>query len=517
MKKSIITKWLLGAAILVAPACTNLDENVYDTIPSSEFGKTQAQINSIIAPIYSELKGFWQGDFFCAVEEASDMAITPTRVGGDWWDGGYHMEMKLRTWNAMTSLTRSGWNKFMSGIATCNMVHHMISINENMSEAEKAAVFAEIRGVRAFWVYNLVDNFGSAPLVTDFGSTELPGMQTREYLFNFVVTELNEIMNDLSEKNSSNYGKFTKGAAYTVLAKMYLNAEEWIGKKMYTEAIEACDKVMAMDYALEPDWKTNFQVANEISGEAILSVPYSATVGGNNMHNRTLHYKDPIALGFSRGTWNGISANPDYVKEFDTEDPRYEGSFLIGPMIDPSTGKVIVTDHGRDLIHTIDFNMMNTDKDSYKNTGWGEVQQEEGARCNKWTFEAGMNNTSMENDYHIFRLADIYLMKAEAIVRNGGDNATATNLVNAVRSRAYGHANKNYASVDLDKIYKERRFEFAWEMFSRQDMIRFGKFLEPGYLLPNPSPAHLKLFPVPYAAWQSNNNLVQNPGYDSFK
>lgn len=513
MKKSIITKWLLGAALLAAPACTDLDENVYDSIPSSEFGQTQAQINSIIAPIYSELTGFWQGDMFCAVEEASDMAITPTRVGGDWWDGGYHMEMKRRTWNAMNSLTKSGWNKFMSGISTCNMVYHMVSQNESMEESMKAQTFAEIRGVRAFWVYNLVDNFGNAPLVTDFGTTDLPGMKSRSELFNFVITELNEIKDQLPDNSSSTYGKFTKGAAYTLLAKMYLNAEEWIGTPMYTETIAACDAVLAMDYALEGDWKVNFQVKNEVSGEAIFSVPYSSTVGGNNMHNRTLHYKDPVALGFTRGTWNGISANPDYVKEFDPEDPRYEGSFLIGEMIDPSTGKVIVTDHGRDLIHTIDFNMMSTDK--YDGI-WGEVQQEEGARCNKWTFEAGMNNTAMENDYHIFRLADIYLMKAEALVRKGGDNAEATKLVNAIRERAYQDANHNHASVDLEKIYQERRYEFAWEMFSRQDMIRFGKFSNPGYLLPETTPDYKKLFPIPYTAWQSNNNLVQNPGYDAF-
>ena len=513
MKKSIITKWLLGAALLAAPACTDLDENVYDSIPSSSFGTTQAQINSIIAPIYGELKGVFPGDFFCLIEEASDMAITPTRIGGDWWDGGYHMEMKRRNWTYMNSFNRNGWNECMDGIATCNMVYHMVSQNEAMSDELKTQTFAEIRGVRAYWVYMLVDNWGNAPLATDFGSTELPKISSRSELFNFVVTELNEIKDQLPTNSDATYGKFTQGAAYTLLAKMYLNAEEWIGTPMWTETIAACDKVLGMSYVLEGDWKVNFQVENEISGEAIFSVPFSKTVGGNHLHNRTLHYKDPIALGFTKGTWNGISANPDYVKEFDPEDPRYEGSFLIGPMIDPSTGQVIVTDHGRDLIHTIDFNLMNTDK--YDGI-WGEVQQEEGARCNKWTFEAGMNNTDMENDFHIFRLADVYLMKAEALVRNGGDNAEATRLVNAIRERAYQNADHNYASVDLEKIYKERRFELAWELVSRQDMIRFGKFNAPGYLLPETTPDYRKLFPIPYTAWQANNGLVQNPGYPAF-
>ncbi|MBO5250597.1 MAG: RagB/SusD family nutrient uptake outer membrane protein [Bacteroidaceae bacterium] len=513
MKKSIITKWLLGAALLAAPACTDLDENVYDTIPSDEFGTTNRQINSIIAPVYTELKGIWPGDFFCLIEEASDMAITPTRVGGDWWDGGYHMEMKRRTWTVMNSLNKNGWNECMDGIATCNLVYNVIENNENMNEADKTITLAEIRGVRAYWVYMLIDNWGNAPLAKDFGQTELPKISSRAELFNFVVTELNDIKDKLADKSPAKYGRFTKGAAYTLLAKMYLNAEEWIGTPMWTETIAACDKVMSMDYNLEGEWKVNFQVSNEVSVEAIFSVPFSKSVGGNHLDNRTLHYKDPIALGFSKGTWNGISANPDYVKEFDPEDPRFEGSFLLGEMIDPSTGKVIVTDHGRPLIHTIDFNMMSTDK--YDGI-WGEVQQEEGARVNKWTYEAGANNTDMENDFHIFRLADVYLMKAEAIVRNGGDNAEATKLVNAIRERAYGDSDHNHASVDLEKIYKERRFELAWELHSRQDMIRFGKFNEPGYLLPETTPDYRKLFPIPYAAWQSNENLVQNPGYPAF-
>lgn len=332
MKKTIISKWLLGVALVCgAPACTDLDETVYDTIPSDQFGDTQTQINSIIAPVYSELKGVWPGDFFCLVEESSDMAISPTRVGGDWWDGGYHMEMQRRNWTVMNNLINNSWNECMDGIATCNMVYHLVELNNAMSDELKQKTFSEIRGVRAYWVYQLVDLFGNAPLATDFGSTELPTVSSRADLFKFVVTELNDIKDKLSsDVSAATYGKFTQGAAYTLLAKMYLNAEVWIGKAMWQEAADACDKVMSLGYILEPDWKTNFGVNNQVSGEAIFAIPFSKTIGGNYIHNRTLHYKDPIALGFTKGTWNGMSAQPDYVKEFDTEDPRFEGSFLIG-------------------------------------------------------------------------------------------------------------------------------------------------------------------------------------------
>lgn len=514
MKKRKIATWLLSTALLYgATACTDLNENVYDSIPSDQFGQTQTQINSIIAPVYSALKNPWPGDFMCLIEEASDMAISPTRIGGDWWDGGAHMEMQRRTWTSMNNLVKNSWNNCMEGVSTCNMVYYIIQ-NTEMDEELKAQTLAEIRGVRAFWYYMLIDNYGNAPLVTDFSNTELPKITSRAQLFDFVIKELEEIKDLLrSDVVSATYGKFTQGAAYTLLAKMYINAEEWTGTPKWQEAADACDKVMALNYIIETDWKANFGVTNENSKEAIFSVPFSKTVGGNFIHNRTLHYKDPIALGFTKGTWNGMSAQPEYVKEFDPTDQRYEGSFLIGPMTDPTTGEVIVTDHGRDLIHTIDFTMMSTDK--YDGL-WGEVQQEEGARCNKWTYEAGMNNTDMENDFHIFRLADVYLMKAEALVRMGKDNAEATRLVNAIRSRGFGNNDHNYAQVDLENIYQERRFELAWELYSRQDMIRFGKFSEPGYLRPETTPDYRKIFPIPYSAWQTNPNLTQNPGYPSF-
>ena len=495
-------------------SCTNLDETVYDSIPSDQFGQTQAEINTIIAPIYSTLKNVWPGDVFSLIEESSDMAITPTRIGGDWWDGGYHMEMARRTWTYMNSLVKSAWNNSMSGISTCNQVYYMIENNESMEADLKNQTLAEIRGVRAFWYYMLVDNFGNAPLVTDFSDTSLPTMSDRKTLFNFVVSELNDIVDDLpAEVSTSTYGKFTKGAAYTLLAKMYLNSEEWVGEAQWQKAADACDEVMKLSYIIESTWKNNFAVQNETSGEAILAVPFSKTLGGNTLHNKTLHYKDPIALGFTRSTWNGISAQSDYVKQFDVDDQRYEGTFLIGEMIDPSTGKVLVTDHGRDLIHTIDFVMENTAK--YDGI-WGEVQQEEGARCNKWVFESGMNNTAMENDFHIFRLADVYLMKAEALVRLGKTTGEAVTLVNTIRERGYGNADHNYTEVDLEKIYLERRLELAWENYSRQDMIRFGKFLLPTKWCPEGTAEYRKLFPIPYTAWQTNNNLTQNPGYTSF-
>ena len=119
----------------------------------------------------------------------------------------------------------------------------------------------------------------------------------------------------------------------------------------------------------------------------------------------------------------------------------------------------------------------------------------------------------MENDYAIFRLADVYLMKAEALVRLGQNNAEATRLVNELRKRAFDSPAKLKTSVTLDDIYQERRYELAWEITSRQDMIRFGKFLDPIPGWKPATPAKCLIFPIPQTAINANPGLQQNPGY----
>ena len=518
MKKSIFKialSLIAGYALLVgSSSCTDLNEVVYDQIPTDQFGSTQDQINSIVGPVYKTLKDLWPGDMFCVLEESADMAVTPTRRGGDWWDGGVHMELGLHTWTSRTSPIINSWNSCMTGVTRCNQVYAIIE-QSAMDEDLKTRTLAEIRGVRAFWYYVLIDMFGNAPLTTDFNVVEVPGITKRADLYKFVINELNEIKDVVrSDVNSTSYGKFTKGAAYTLLAKMYLNAEVWTGTPNWQGVIDACNEVMKLDYIIEPDWKTNFLVHNSVSQEIIFPICFSAADGGNHLDQRTLHYLDPIALGFKLGTWNGIAAIPSYVKQFDTEDPRYEGSFLMGPMIDPSTGNVLITAHDRPLIHWVDITTIpGTEKNG---TLWGEVEQEDGARVNKWEFEKGLNNSDQNNHFAIFRLADVYLMKAEALLRLGQDNAEATRLINVIRERAYGNNEHDYQAATLHDLYMERRFEMAWENYTRQDQIRFGTFNDPVLWRTERSADYRKLFPIPFDAWQTNNKLEQNPGYPPF-
>ncbi|RIJ47355.1 RagB/SusD family nutrient uptake outer membrane protein [Maribellus luteus] len=506
--KKILSLVFVIAFSFLYQGCTNLDEEVFDKLPVDEFGNTESQINSLIAPIYRTLKNVFPSNYFLLSECSADMAVTPTRKGGDWWDGGQFKELRFHTWTPNTSLVRSSYNAAMESISSCNKIYSMIEENESIGN--KDVILAEIRGVRAFWYYLLLDYYGNVPIVTDFKDSSNPVTKSRSEVYEFVLTELNAIKDVVREDvTAASYGKITKGVVYTLLAKMYLNALVWYpeGGAKWQECADACDEVMELGYVFEPNFKASFVVQNQNSKEIIFPVVFSTADGGNHIHKRTLHYLDPIPLNLKVGTWNGVSAMPQYIKDYDAEDKRVAWSFLLGPMYN-TDGSILITAHGRQLIHSVDIELKyNLDED-----GWGQVEQEEGGRCSKWEFESGLNG-DMENDMAIFRLADVYLMKAEALVRLGKENDEATRLVNLIRGRAFDNASKLLSSTTLEDIYKERRFELAWESSARQDMIRFGTFLDeiPGWK--GVTPEKCLLFPIPQTALDANPELDQNPGY----
>jgi hypothetical protein len=386
MKRFIIIICLAILSSAGFEACTDLDENVYDKLPTDKFGVSEDQIDAIVAPAYLSLRNLLNYDGpWGAAEMTSDELVAPTRIGGDWWDGGQYMEQCMHTWKPSSVSVENCWTDVMEAVTTVNSVYYLVSNSTAMSDELKLRYTSELRGLRAFWYYVIVDIFGNAPLTTDYLDTSLPGITSRADLYNFVVSELTEVLPNLrSDVTTSSYGKFTQGAAHMVLAKMYLNAEKWIGQANWQGVIDECNEIMKLDYVIEPDWQTNFDVHNEVSKEIILAIPYrSADDWGNVIHYWTLHYLDPEPLGFTADTWNGICFQPDFVKKFDSEDPRLNYTCLIGPMIDPETNEVVKTAEGRDLNHTIDLNFIpgteKTDADGNP-TIWGEVHQEDGAR-----------------------------------------------------------------------------------------------------------------------------------------
>jgi len=159
-KKFIISALTCASLFSVMPACTNLDEEVYDKLPAEEFGKTETQVNALIGTVYKTLKVYMAGGNFLTLDEmAGSSAVTPTRYGGDWYDGGQYREIHMHTYTAQTSAIKGAWSNASEAIGTCNANMQVVQNATVLNEAEKKQAVAEIRGVRAFWIYKMMESF----------------------------------------------------------------------------------------------------------------------------------------------------------------------------------------------------------------------------------------------------------------------------------------------------------------------------------------------------------------------
>jgi hypothetical protein len=491
----LITAVLLSCTML--SACTKLDEDLYSLIPQDHFGGTTEEINSLIGPAYGTLAGYVNNDFWMQ-EITSDEYMIPAR-GLDWYSGGIHLRYHTHEWSARE--TPDFWR--FEQVATVNKILNLLD-NTTVEIENKERIYAELRTLRAFWYFIMLDNIGNVPIVTSFEG-ELPTNNTRKEVYDFVESELLATAKDLSEeKNMATYTKVTKWVAYSLLAKLYLNAEVYTGTPQWQKSMDYCDSVInSGKYQLEPDIFNNFKVKNENSVENIWAIPYDADYfrGYFIPYQMSWHYSQYVAFDVQFSSWNGPCAVPGFVKSFDTDDARRR-SFLIGPQSTPGGQPIFTRDGITQLNYTIDV------------VNYANANENEGARLFKWEVEKG-GRTHMNNDFAIFRYSDILLMKAENLLRLSNANEPAARaLVNEVRGRNFTTP-KPYAQLTLDLLLKERGFEFVFEGWRRNDLIRFDKFGGTWDFKPNPDPAdkHTYLFPIPLTVMDKNPHLTQNDGY----
>ncbi|HNZ72340.1 MAG TPA: RagB/SusD family nutrient uptake outer membrane protein, partial [Prolixibacteraceae bacterium] len=278
-KNTILT--LVLAAIFAG--CTNLDETLYDKVKSSDYGKTSGEIETIVGSAYATLRGF--GDnislsypaceflLFCN-ETTSDEVCIPTR-GSDWYDNGRYQQAELHTWGNDNLLILSSWRYCYEGISKVNAVIYQVKKSE-LSEEEKNVVYAELRGIRAYYYSILLDMFGNVPLITNFEDTSLPKNSTRAEVYAFVESELLDIMELLPSEII--YGRITQNVANALLARLYINSEVYIGQARWQDCIDACDKISG--YVLEGNYFANFLTGNEGSRENIFAIPFDYTKQG---------------------------------------------------------------------------------------------------------------------------------------------------------------------------------------------------------------------------------------------
>jgi starch-binding outer membrane protein, SusD/RagB family len=367
----------------------------------------------------------------------------------------------------------------------------------------------EVRVLRAMSYYNLMDLFGKAPFVTENDPVNTAGPEyNRQQLFSFIESELNAVIPDLKAPKTNEYGRLDQAMARMILAKIYLNAEVYIGTPKYTECVTQCNAIIAGGYSLNTNYLNNFKADNEVSPEMIFTLQADGNVTQNYgpttvMVNGSVGSieQNGASIGVGSGGWGGaLRLRKQFVQKFD------------GTAFNTDTRKTIIS--GARNIDILDI--ANRDQ-GYVLKKYSNISS---------TGVTGTNSTFVNTDFPLFRLADVYLMYAECALR-GGAGATssqALTYVNSLRTRANnGSTIANIASPDLtlDFIIDERARELHWESHRRQDLIRFGKYTGGSYnwawkgngtngiAISN----NLKLFPIPSASLAANPNLTQNPGY----
>ncbi|HEY9381870.1 MAG TPA: RagB/SusD family nutrient uptake outer membrane protein [Gemmatimonadales bacterium] len=363
---------------------------------------------------------------------------------------------------------------------------------------------AEARFLRALSYWHGIDLFGDIPLVTDADAlTSTPPQQaTRADIYNFIVSELTEIQSALPAPGPTTYGRATGPAASMLLAKLYLNAGVYTGTTNYPAALTAAQAVIAGPYSLDPSYRHMFLADNHTSPELIFAVPEDGlktqTYGSTNfiIHASVGSGMNSLDYGISGGGWWGVRLKPEAYNLFGAGDGR---------------AAYFVTTAG----HGAAINAIGSFDDGIKAPKYSN-RTSSGA--------LGSDLGFVDTDYPMFRLADAYLIYAEANLRGGGGSAaTALGYVNALQQRAFGDATHNITSgqLTLDFILDERGRELLWEGHRRNDLVRYGKFTGGAYLWAwkggvqagTSTDAHLNLYPIPANELVANPNLKQNPGY----
>jgi hypothetical protein len=522
------TMLLVAPALIVVPACTELTEQPKSAITPDNYYQNEEEVLAGLASVYAGLRNpFTLWGYYNMAEISADEMIVPTR-GQDWLDNGRWMEIDRHTWAANSPAglddVRRIWVDAFTPIARANVV---LGALPNVTVANKNIVEAELKTLRAFYYYLLLDTFGGVPIVTETAISERP-RNTKAEVFDFIVQELTDARAVLPEtRPAAESGRLTRYAADAILASLYLNAGVMrrddpsataynscqtvqIGTQNACDAaITAADRVINSGrYTLSSNWRSNFTATNHLSAENIMVAKHVAASGelGMNFFNRTLHYAQHSPDG-----WNGFATIAEVYNAFDANDTRRE-IFLVGPQVnlDPQSTNfgqpVNVRGTTTQLVFTVNISNPN------------QATEGDGARILKFPVDPNHVAQDHGNDFTYFRLAEMFMIKAEA-QNELGQTATAVTTMNTVnngvtlRSRvnmpAFAAANQ---AAFRTAMLQERLFEFAGEAKRRTDLIRHGQYTRAWFNKPASEP-HRILLPIPQTQIDANPLLTQNPGY----
>lgn len=565
MKNIMLKVSVLTIVLLFSWSCSNLEEQILDESLSG--GALQSDlVRSSVAPAYALLPDFFLHTKYFAVQVIStDEAILPYRGGRDWGDGGIYFELHQHTYTPMHRNVRDCWNGITTMISrTISALNVLTPLASTDSEAK--VFLAEVRGLRAYYNMISLDLWGLAFQKEDptVPSTILRGTDA----INYIVSEFEAVASDL--RNDVGPGRLTQSGVYGLLARLYLNSAVYRDPYATNFNFPAADMDKVIEYAnqvinsgrfeLSPEYFAIFNNDNNSNKELIFAVDQRPDLNG---HNRMSYfsmsdnfYGNPL---YPRGNGtDGPAITPDFYNAWAQAtapfDPaEVDARFWWERMIIPADSAIAAEafEVNRGIYRGVQYGLLNTGRqlpflqtpDGRYRIGklrdWRRAEANaivdfikeidftaEGSNYNtgyrvmkyQWSKQSTDGRNRGEADFVILRLADVYLMRAEAKLRKG-DAAGAladVNIVRAARTARPAVTPKPLTQMTLDILFRERGFELYWEHQRRTDMIRFGKY-EGNWVEKTNSDVNKRLFPIPQTAIDgaSDNEgyLIQNKGY----
>ena len=397
-------------------------------------------------------------------------------------------------WSDDVDAVNNMWNYLWQGITLCNQIHDQLSLLEQNELI--LARRAEVRTVRSFYYYLLMDNYGDVPyLESAVHAPELPEKISRSDIFNKLITQLKEDVDLLKPINNKYLA--TQNFTNAMLAKLYMNAEVYTGTAMWDEANHYVDVILSGSYSMDENVSDPFLTNNEDSKENIFTINFDENdAEGFRIHMRTLHYSSNQTFDMNVGPWNGGACQPDFFNYFADDDLRKDAYLLYGPQY-ASDGSDIMYDNKPLVLNpNIPGILIPASETTAK-------VKNSGARIVKYEVKQGaMENLS--NDFVLFRLTDFMLMKTELILMHGisGD---PLEFINPIRERAE-QPKYTIETLTIEEFKKERGRELFAEGHRRQDLIRWHDFGK-SWWEKSSSGIEREVFPIPKWATDANPNL----------
>lgn len=538
MKNKIINKIILAGVITIAVSSCAKKLDLFpqnDLTPEKTYA-TAAGYKSVLAKIYGTLSITGNSgpagapDISGGLDEGSQVAFIRMVFNCE----ELPTDEAVCAWNDQTikdfhNLKWTADDPFLKGIyARC--IYNVTLINEYLREATDTKLternitgndaveikksIAEARFLRAFNYWVMVDLFGKSTFITEadgLGAT-LPGEKSRTELFTYIENELKAIETELATAKTAEYGRVDQGAAWALLARMYLNAGVYTGTTKYTEAITYAKKVIGAGYGLHADYRQVFMADNDKAKNEFMFAINCDGAKTQAYGNTTFFVHCAAGDDFSEygvnGGWFGYRATKGLADLFpDLSGNTDKRAMFTTSKFGTSPSQLVIGDIS-------DFNQgMHVNK--YRN-----IRSDGGAVSD------GQKNFS-DVDFPVFRLPEMYLIYAEAVLRGGtgGDATTALGYLNLIRARAgataFTASDLTPVANGLQNILNERGRELYWEGHRRTDLVRYGLLTTGTYLWPwkggvaNGTAVDSKynIFPIPTTNRTSNPNLTQNTGY----